>query len=74
MTLSPAKLKVYKKWCKRCGICVAFCPGKALSTDRDGFPYLADEKSCDRCGLCELRCPDFAIEVHHEARRVAARK
>lgn len=65
-----AKIIIYKKWCKRCGICVAFCPKKALDVDQEGYPFLCNDEACTECGLCELRCPDFAvvletIESHH---------
>lgn len=56
-------LQVYRAWCKRCGICVAFCPAGALAQDTEGHPCWAQAASCTNCGLCELRCPDFAIEV-----------
>jgi 2-oxoglutarate ferredoxin oxidoreductase subunit delta len=56
-------IRVYKKWCKNCGICTAFCPKKALVKDEFGFPYLGNASLCNGCGLCELRCPDFAIVV-----------
>lgn len=59
----PKRLQVYQSWCKRCGICVAFCPKKALQKDSQGYPVWKDASSCVACGMCELRCPDFAIEV-----------
>lgn len=59
-------LRVYRSWCKRCGICVAFCPKKALEKDQEGYPRWRDQKACVLCRLCELRCPDFAIEVLSE--------
>jgi 2-oxoglutarate ferredoxin oxidoreductase subunit delta len=42
---------------------VAFCPTKALTTDKDGYPVLTYPEKCTLCGMCELRCPDFAIAV-----------
>jgi 2-oxoglutarate ferredoxin oxidoreductase subunit delta len=57
------KIIVYRNWCKRCGICTAFCPKKILQVDAGGYPYLKDNKVCTGCGLCELRCPDFALVV-----------
>lgn len=54
------KIRVNEKWCKACGICMAFCPKKALTPMKNGKPTWNDE-ACIRCGLCEVRCPDFAI-------------
>lgn len=57
-------------WCKGCGICVAFCPKKALS--------LVDEKAqvdpelCIACGMCELYCPDLAIVVSKPPKKANA--
>jgi len=55
------RIVVYRHWCKACGICVAFCPAKALESAPDGYPRLARPEACTDCGLCEIRCPDFAI-------------
>ncbi|OQX88343.1 MAG: hypothetical protein B6D65_06015 [candidate division Zixibacteria bacterium 4484_93] len=55
------KIVVFEKWCKRCGICVAFCPTGALAEDERGVPYLATPDKCVLCAQCWLRCPDFAI-------------
>ncbi|SDN25770.1 2-oxoglutarate ferredoxin oxidoreductase subunit delta [Desulfonauticus submarinus] len=54
---------VYSAWCKGCGICVAFCPGKVLEFDEHGKAYPAHMEECINCGFCELHCPDFAISV-----------
>ena len=55
-----------KKWCKACGICIAFCPRKALAAGSDGKP-IWDAELCIRCALCEQRCPDFAIYLKEVA-------
>jgi len=31
-------IEVYKSWCKKCGICVAFCPAGVLAQDDSGAP------------------------------------
>lgn len=54
------RLAVNPKWCKGCGICVAFCPQGVLGLVKQKIRILEPEK-CTRCGLCELRCPDYAI-------------
>jgi 2-oxoglutarate ferredoxin oxidoreductase subunit delta len=56
-------IEIYKAWCKRCGICVAFCPAEALAQDDSGVVYVKDPERCTGCQLCEMRCPDFAIHV-----------
>jgi len=53
------------EFCKGCGICIAFCPKKALTPQTNGKPVWNNEL-CIRCGLCELRCPDFAIYLVEE--------
>ncbi len=57
------RVDVYKGWCKKCGICIAFCPKKVLSAEEDGFPVAGHLEDCTGCRWCELRCPDFAIVV-----------
>ena len=50
-------------WCKKCGICVAFCPTKVFTADEFGAPVISAAEKCVNCGLCVLRCPDFAIKL-----------
>ncbi len=64
-------IEVYKSWCKRCGICVAFCPAGVLAEDESGVPYVKDPEKCTACQLCELRCPDFAINVRSPRKKAA---
>jgi 2-oxoglutarate ferredoxin oxidoreductase subunit delta len=51
------------KRCKKCGICIAFCPVKVFTQEMDGTPIPKFQDKCRNCKLCELRCPDFAIKV-----------
>ncbi len=65
---TPARnpVTVYNAWCKRCGICVAFCPKNVLEFGPAGHPFAARPEDCILCHQCELRCPDFAISVSEE--------
>ena len=53
-------LVVKKSWCKKCGICVEFCPVKILELKEDSIDVTNPNK-CIGCGQCEQRCPDYAI-------------
>jgi 2-oxoglutarate ferredoxin oxidoreductase subunit delta len=64
-------IDVNETWCKRCGICVAFCGPAVLRADGTGAPQVVNLEACTLCMLCELRCPDFAIHVI-EDKEVAA--
>ncbi len=62
-TQAENPITIYPAWCKRCGLCVAFCPKEVLEAGPDGLPRVARPEECISCGLCELRCPDFAISL-----------
>lgn len=53
--------------CRKCGICVKFCPQKVLSEDSFGAVTVVDVRRCTACRLCELYCPDVCILVREEA-------
>jgi 2-oxoglutarate ferredoxin oxidoreductase subunit delta len=63
------KVAINQELCKGCGICIEFCPTKALAfsdflNSKGVRPVaLRDPNACRLCGLCELYCPDFAIAV-----------
>lgn len=57
------KIEINEKWCKKCGICAAFCPKNVFDCDEDGKPSAARPQDCIGCRLCEMRCPDFAVTV-----------
>ena len=52
---------IYHDWCKKCGICVSFCPTGALGRKPDGSPFVLNPEKCIHCETCDRLCPDFAI-------------
>jgi len=56
-----APVFIYHTWCKKCGICVAFCPTKCLARKPDGSPFVESPEKCVHCETCDRLCPDFAI-------------
>jgi len=62
-----ATIRINRKLCKECGICIAFCPKQVLAADRVGGPEVVRPELCIACGLCVLRCPDFAVEMEENA-------
>ena len=65
-TRAKKRVILRERWCKACGVCIAFCPRKSLTPDAEGKPVW-DAETCIRCGLCEQRCPDFAIYLEEVA-------
>ncbi len=60
------EIVVNAAWCKKCGICIAYCPTKVFEPAKDGLPIVVRQDECTWCELCELRCPDFAIILRGE--------
>ncbi|MGI6554493.1 MAG: 4Fe-4S dicluster domain-containing protein [Bacillota bacterium] len=59
-------IEIDKKLCKKCGLCVEFCPKQVLTSEKDGSPFVSHPEKCVNCKLCSLRCPDFAISRRQE--------
>ncbi|MDP3789000.1 MAG: ferredoxin family protein [Candidatus Omnitrophota bacterium] len=56
-------ITVNERWCKKCGICIAFCPQGVFVPDDFGMPLIKYPEKCVKCMLCVVRCPDLAVEV-----------
>jgi 2-oxoglutarate ferredoxin oxidoreductase subunit delta len=56
-------ITVDSRTCKKCGICVEFCPRSVLGAGPLGEVLVLKPEACSECRLCELRCPDLAITV-----------
>ncbi|NLC73394.1 MAG: 4Fe-4S binding protein [Ruminococcaceae bacterium] len=54
--------------CKSCGLCIHFCPTKALQFGEErnnkGHYYpIVDYAACVGCGTCAVVCPEAAIDM-----------
>ncbi len=64
-----AKLKINKKRCKGCQLCIIFCPKKNIKLDtalnESGiYPAVViAEENCTGCGMCYVMGPDVCIEI-----------
>lgn len=65
MTGKSIKILIDERACKKCGLCIAFCP-RNVYVSENGKPMIANLNACINCKLCELRCPDYAIIVGGE--------
>jgi 2-oxoglutarate ferredoxin oxidoreductase subunit delta len=66
---SDKSLHINEEKCKACGLCIKFCPAKALvfkdSFNADGFhPVACNKDKCNLCGICYMVCPDCVIEIY----------
>ncbi len=60
------KIQINEKWCKKCGICIEFCPSHVYAAGVLGEPRAAHLEKCTQCRLCEIYCPEFCITVSAE--------
>jgi 2-oxoglutarate ferredoxin oxidoreductase subunit delta len=65
-------IQINERWCKGCGICVAFCPAHALKFE--GGKARIIPGACKVCGTCELYCPDLAITVDMSLKQLKGAK
>ena len=62
-------LYIKKNWCKRCDICIEFCPKNVYKKGEDGYPKIGDIKKCTQCRICVAICPEFAIITDPKVRK-----
>lgn len=56
-------VQIHEQRCKKCGICMAFCPKAVFEKAEDGQIIPTKQELCIGCHMCEMRCPDFAVTV-----------
>ena len=49
--------------CIDCGSCVAVCPSKAFTIDRESWEVHLNFEKCVACGSCLTSCPTHAISL-----------
>jgi 2-oxoacid:acceptor oxidoreductase delta subunit (pyruvate/2-ketoisovalerate family) len=54
-----------QKKCKKCGICLMYCPVNAVRREADGSFHIGLDY-CKGCGVCAAECPAKAIEMEKE--------
>lgn len=57
------RVRLFGKWCKGCGLCIAFCPQEVFEADAEQHPVVKHPERCVGCQWCVIHCPDFAIVV-----------
>lgn len=66
------RIEINRRWCKACGICIAFCPKNVLEADEAGRAVTARLQDCIACELCERMCPDLAVRLVYAAPEASA--
>ena len=62
-------VRLIRRFCKGCGLCVAFCKQEVLrmsdEVDPKGFHVveIVDPERCTGCARCALMCPEAAVEI-----------
>jgi 2-oxoglutarate ferredoxin oxidoreductase subunit delta len=70
MAATKGSIKIYSELCKECGLCIHFCPKKAIvRSDRlnaAGYQSAAFKMDgeCTGCAICAVVCAEVAIEVY----------
>lgn len=63
------KVKMLENRCKACGLCIEYCPKRAISIS-DNINILGyrtnkiDDELCIGCGICYAECPDGVYSVN----------
>lgn len=62
-------IKIDKKKCKACYLCIDVCPKKLIKKGTEAnllgdFPveFYDPENQCIGCAMCAMRCPSLAIK------------
>ena len=70
-----ARVRIRKRRCRKCGLCVEICPEGLFVQEQPGtVPRIPSQRGCIACGHCASVCPagaivhaDFPVEEQSEA-------
>ena len=69
--MAKGEIVIDEVYCRGCGYCADFCPGKCISLPEDSFTpqgwrlsSFVNPEDCTACGICGFMCPHHAIEVY----------
>ena len=65
LLIEPTACTIDGKRCSGCKLCIAICPYKAISYDKERDVCVIDEAFCKGCGICASACPAGAIKARH---------
>lgn len=57
--------EINQKLCKRCLLCLSFCPKKVLIFSQNKIK-VENQDACLGCRLCEKYCPELAISIEEK--------
>lgn len=60
---NPPHITINYAWCKKCEICISFCPTGVFTADEFGAPIIAHPEKCISCQFCVMSCPEFAVKL-----------
>jgi 2-oxoglutarate ferredoxin oxidoreductase subunit delta len=64
------EVRILKRYCKGCGLCIAVCPvnclrlGQTVNEQGMQTAEVVETAACTGCLQCHAVCPDMAIEVY----------
>ena len=59
---SWGEVRVFGRWCKGCGLCIAFCPSGVFEADDKSHPHVRFPERCTGCEWCVDFCPVDCID------------
>ncbi len=57
-------IKIDKKKCVQCGLCVKDCVSKCIDMNQNNYPYMKEEARCLGCQHCMMICPQGALSFN----------